>query len=141
MVPEQDSIINLWYGNQKTVLPVAMEIIDECEKLIQRIATPGICAINCEEYEFIGFVQGRKAVGFVSMYFDSNTAREEITKKVNQTQYENTMLYLYIVAVPQPHQKRHLLFWILRNGLIMKRMRMGRKEQRVLLNLMKIWMG
>ena len=46
---EQTAIINLRYGNQKTLLPVAAEIIDECEKLIQRIATPGICAINCEE--------------------------------------------------------------------------------------------
>lgn len=87
-ISEQDSIINLWYGNQKTVLPVATEIIDECEKLIQRTATPGICAINCEEDEFIRFVRGRKAVEFVSMHFDSNTDREEITKKVNQTQYE-----------------------------------------------------
>lgn len=57
---EQAAIINLWYGNQKTLLPVATEIIDECEKLIQRIATTGICAINCEEDEFIRFVQGRK---------------------------------------------------------------------------------
>ena len=85
---EQAAIINLWYGNQKTLLPVATEIIDECEKLIQRIATPGICAINCEEDEFIRFVQGRKAVEFVSMHFDSNISREEITKKVNQSKYE-----------------------------------------------------
>lgn len=85
---EQTAIINLRYGNQKTLLPVAAEIVDECEKLIQRIATPGICAINCEEDEFIRFVQGRKAVEFVSMHFDSNTSREEITKKVNQTKYE-----------------------------------------------------
>jgi len=85
---EQAAIINLWYGNQKTLLPVATEIIDECEKLIQRIATTGICAINCEEDEFIRFVQGRKAVEFVSMHFDSNISREEITRKVNQSKYE-----------------------------------------------------
>lgn len=85
---EQTAIINLRYGNQKTLLPVAAEIVDECEKLIQRIATPGICAINCEEDEFIRFVQGRKAVEFVSMHFASKTSREEITKKVNQSEYE-----------------------------------------------------
>ena len=41
---------------------------------------------------------------------------------------KNTMLHLYIAAVPQLHSKRHLLFWILRNGLIMKRMIRGQKR-------------
>ena len=84
----EETKINLWYGNQKTVLPVASEIAAECEELICRTATPGICAINYEDDEFIRFVQGRKAVAFVSMHFDSTASREEITRKVNQPKYE-----------------------------------------------------
>lgn len=84
----QETKINLWYGNKKAVLPVAAGIADKCEELIRRTATPGICAINYEEDEFIRFVQERKAVEFVSMHFDSNTSGEEITQKVNQNKFE-----------------------------------------------------
>lgn len=87
-ISEQETKINLWYGNKKSVLPATTEIVEECEELIRRTATPGICAINYEEDEFIRFVQGRKAVGFVSMHFDSNTPGEKITQKINQGKYE-----------------------------------------------------
>ncbi len=89
---EQTAIINLRYGNQKTLLPVAAEIVDECEKLIQRIATPGICAINCEEDEFIRFVQGRKAIKLlVCLRFASKTLQENY-KKSKSEQLRKSML-------------------------------------------------
>lgn len=84
----QLNVINLWYGDQKTVLPVEKDIFSECEELIRRTATPGRCAINYEADEFIKFVAGRKAVQFISMHFESENSREKITEQVTKSGYE-----------------------------------------------------
>lgn len=84
----QSNVINLWYGDQKNVLPVEKDIFSECEELIRRTATPGRCAINYEADEFIKFVEGRKAVRFISMYFEAESSREKITEQVTKSGYE-----------------------------------------------------